>query len=95
MLAGAIDAASPGLEATVIASGVNFIVNANWQLLSRLYEHISVLITTNMDFPDVVERLRQSDRAVVAASPDESAARLAADSKTWRAVAKRLSLQPN
>ena len=45
--------------------------------------------------PDVVERLRQSDQAVVAAPPEESAARLAADSKTWGAVAKRLGLQPN
>ncbi|MGH8795708.1 MAG: Bug family tripartite tricarboxylate transporter substrate binding protein [Caldimonas sp.] len=45
--------------------------------------------------PDVVERLRQSDQAVIAASPEESAARLAADSKTWGAAAKRLGLQLN
>jgi tripartite-type tricarboxylate transporter receptor subunit TctC len=45
--------------------------------------------------PDVVERLRQSDQEVVAASPAESAARLAADSKTWGAVAKRIGLQPD
>jgi len=43
--------------------------------------------------PDLVERLRQSDQEVVAASPAESAARLAADAKTWGAVAKRIGLQ--
>jgi tripartite-type tricarboxylate transporter receptor subunit TctC len=43
--------------------------------------------------PDLVERLRQSDQEVVAASPADTAARLAADSKTWGAVAKRLGLQ--
>jgi tripartite-type tricarboxylate transporter receptor subunit TctC len=45
--------------------------------------------------PDVVERLRQSDQEVVAASPADTAARLAADAKTWGAVAKRIGLQPD
>lgn len=43
--------------------------------------------------PDVVEKLRASDQEVVAASPADSAARLAADAKTWGAVAKRIGLQ--
>jgi tripartite-type tricarboxylate transporter receptor subunit TctC len=43
--------------------------------------------------PDVVERLRQSDQEVVAASPTDTAARLAADSKTWGTVARRIGLQ--
>lgn len=43
---------------------------------------------------DVVERLRLSDQTVVAASPDDSAARLAADARTWGAVVKRIGLQP-
>lgn len=43
--------------------------------------------------PDVIERLRQSDQTVVADSPDASAARLAADSKTWGSVARRIGLQ--
>lgn len=42
---------------------------------------------------DVIERLRQSDQEVVAASPAETAARLAADSKTWGAVAARIGLR--
>ncbi len=45
--------------------------------------------------PDIVERLRQSDQEVVAASPADTAARLAADSKTWGVVAKRIGLQPD
>lgn len=42
--------------------------------------------------PDVVDKLRQSDQVVVAASPAQTAARLAEDSKTWGAVAKRIGL---
>ena len=45
--------------------------------------------------PDVAERLRQSDQEVVAASPTESTARLAADGRIWAAVAKRIGLQPD
>ncbi len=43
--------------------------------------------------PDVVERLRLSDQAVIADTPEASAARLAADFKTWGAVARRIGLQ--
>ena len=43
--------------------------------------------------PDVAERLRQSDQEVVAARPSESAARLAADSKAWAAVTRRIGLK--
>ena len=43
--------------------------------------------------PDVVERLRQTDQEVVAASLEDTAARLAADNKTWGAVAKKIGLQ--
>lgn len=47
---------------------------------------------TALKHPDVVERLRQSDQIVVAESPDDSTTRLAADSRTWGAVAKRVGL---
>lgn len=43
--------------------------------------------------PDVVEKLRLSDQEVVAATPAQSAARLAADSKTWGEVARRINLR--
>ena len=42
---------------------------------------------------DVVEKLRLSDQEVVAATPEQTAARLAADSKTWGEVAKRIGLR--
>lgn len=43
--------------------------------------------------PAVVERLRLSDQVVVADEPEASAARLAADFKTWGAVVRRIGLQ--
>jgi len=43
--------------------------------------------------PDVVERLRLSDQVVVADAPEQTAARLAADSKTWGDVARRIGLR--
>jgi tripartite-type tricarboxylate transporter receptor subunit TctC len=43
--------------------------------------------------PDMVERLRLTDQDVVAASPADSAKRIAADSQTWGAVAKKIGLQ--
>ena len=58
------------------------IVDAMFKALDEALKH-----------PDVVERLRQSDQAVVAESPEASAVRLAADSKTWGVVAKRIGLQ--
>ena len=43
--------------------------------------------------PDVVAKLRLSDQWVVAQGPEASAARLAADFKTWGAVVRRIGLQ--
>jgi tripartite-type tricarboxylate transporter receptor subunit TctC len=42
---------------------------------------------------DLIEKLRLSDQEVIAATPAQTAARLAADSKTWGEVAKRIGLQ--
>lgn len=42
---------------------------------------------------EVVAKLAQSDQEVVAAGPAAAAARLATDSKTWGAVARRINLQ--
>lgn len=82
------EAGHPGFDAT--CSLVPFapkgtpkaIVDAMFKALDEALKH-----------PDVIERLRQSDQAVVADSPDVSAARLAPDFKTWGAVAKRIGLQ--
>ena len=43
--------------------------------------------------PDVAEKLGQSDQEVLAASPADSAARLAADSQKWGEVARRINLR--
>jgi tripartite-type tricarboxylate transporter receptor subunit TctC len=43
--------------------------------------------------PDMVERLRQTDQEVIAATPEASAVRLKADAGTWGAVARRIGLQ--
>jgi len=48
---------------------------------------------TALRHPGVVERLHQSDQVVVADSPDDSATRLAADSRTWGDVARRIGLR--
>jgi tripartite-type tricarboxylate transporter receptor subunit TctC len=50
-------------------------------------------LTAALNQPDVVEKLRASDQAVVASTPAEAAARLSADSKAWGAVARRIGLR--
>ncbi|MFN0182351.1 MAG: Bug family tripartite tricarboxylate transporter substrate binding protein [Aquabacterium sp.] len=42
--------------------------------------------------PDVAEKLKASDQAVVASTPAQAAATLAADSKKWGEVARRIQL---
>ncbi len=43
--------------------------------------------------PDVVEKLRQSDQEVVAASPADTVTRLTNDSNKWGEVARRINLR--
>lgn len=50
-------------------------------------------LTKGLNSADVVEKLRLTDQEVVAATPSQTAQRLAADSKTWGAVAKRIGLR--
>jgi tripartite-type tricarboxylate transporter receptor subunit TctC len=50
-------------------------------------------LTKGLNSADVVEKLRLTDQEVVAATPAQTAQRLAADSKTWGAVAKRIGLR--
>jgi tripartite-type tricarboxylate transporter receptor subunit TctC len=42
--------------------------------------------------PDLIEKLRLSDQEVIAGSGAEAAQRLAADSKKWGDVARRIKL---
>jgi tripartite-type tricarboxylate transporter receptor subunit TctC len=50
-------------------------------------------MATALKNPEFVERLRQSDQEVIGAAPAETAARLAADSEKWGAVARRIQLR--
>ena len=50
-------------------------------------------LATALKSADVVEKLRLSDQEVIAATPAQTAARLAADSKTWSEVARRIGLR--
>jgi tripartite-type tricarboxylate transporter receptor subunit TctC len=59
----------------------------------QVVETMHAALAAALKEPDVTERLRQSDQEVIAASPADTAARLAADSKTWGTVAKRIGLQ--
>lgn len=45
-----------------------------------------------MKAPDVVEKLKAGDQTVVGSTPAQAAAQLAADSKKWGAVAKKIGL---
>ena len=42
--------------------------------------------------PDLVEKLKAGDQTVVGSTPADAAATLAADSKKWGAVARRIQL---
>ena len=60
---------------------------------AAVIETMTAAMSAALKQPDMVERLKLTDQEVVAASPADSAKRLAADSATWGAVAKRIGLQ--
>jgi tripartite-type tricarboxylate transporter receptor subunit TctC len=78
----------PGFEATF-----SLVLFAPRGTPRPLIDAMSKAFETALKQPDVVERLRQSDQAVVATSPDDTAMRIAADSTKWAAVVKRIGLQ--
>lgn len=80
----------PGFDATF-----SLVLFAPKGVPGPVIETMSKALRAALTQADGVERLRQSDQAVVASSPTEAAARLALDSKTWGAVVKRLGLQPD
>jgi tripartite-type tricarboxylate transporter receptor subunit TctC len=45
-----------------------------------------------LNAPDLVDKLKAGDQTVVGSTPGEAAATLAADSKKWGAVARRIQL---
>lgn len=78
----------PGFEATF-----SLILYAPKGTAGPVIDAMFKALDSALKQPDVVERLRQSDQAVVAASPDDTATRLSSDSKKWAAVVKRIGLQ--
>lgn len=81
------EAGFPGYEATF--SLVLFAPrNTPQPIVQAMHDAMAAALKT----PDVVEKLRQSDQDVIAADPAQSAAQLAADSKKWSEVAKRIGL---
>lgn len=82
------EAGYPGFDATF-----SLVLYAPKGMPKPIVDTMFKALDTALKDPAVVERLRQSDQAVVADSPADSAARLAADAKTWGAVVKRIGLQ--
>ena len=82
------EAGYPGFDATF-----SLVLFAPKGMPKAIVDAMSKALDEALKHPDVVERLRQSDQAVVAESPEASAARLTADARTWGVVAKRIGLQ--
>ncbi|MEO8058256.1 MAG: tripartite tricarboxylate transporter substrate binding protein [Burkholderiales bacterium] len=84
------EAGYPGFDATF-----SLVLFAPKGTPKSIVDTMSKALDAALKQPDVIERLRLSDQTVVAASPEDSAARIAADTKTWGAVVKRIGLQPD
>lgn len=82
------EAGYPGFDATF-----SLVLFAPKGMPKAIVDEMFKALDNALKQPDLIERLRQSDQAVVADSPEASVARLAADSKTWGVVAKRIGLQ--
>jgi len=82
------EAGYPGFDASF-----SLVLYAPKGMPRPIVEAMSKALGEALQQPDVAERLRRSDQAVVAEGPEASAARLAADFKTWGAVARRIGLQ--
>ena len=82
------EAGFPGFDATF-----SLVLYAPRGVPRPVIEQMHAALAAALRHPEVVERLRVSDQEVVAASPADTAARVAADSKTWGAVARKIGLQ--
>ena len=78
----------PGFDATF-----SLVLFAPRGVPGPVIEAMHAALAAALRTPEVVERLRASDQEVLAATPEASAARLAADFKTWGGVARRIGLQ--
>ncbi|MEO8527008.1 MAG: tripartite tricarboxylate transporter substrate binding protein [Caldimonas sp.] len=78
----------PGFDATF-----SLVLFAPRGVPAAIVDKMQASLAAALNQPDVAERLRQTDQQVVADPPAASASRLAADSKTWGAVAQKIGLQ--
>lgn len=78
----------PGFDATF-----SLVLFAPKGVPAAIVDKMQAALAAALKQPDVVERLRQTDQQVVADPPAASASRLAADSKTWGTVARKIGLQ--
>ncbi len=82
------EAGFPGFDATF-----SLVLHAPKGTPRPIVESMTKALGDALRQADVAERLRLSDQAVVADSPEATATRLAADFKTWGAVVRRIGLQ--
>ncbi|HXE47039.1 MAG TPA: tripartite tricarboxylate transporter substrate binding protein [Ramlibacter sp.] len=82
------EAGYPGFDATF-----SLVLFAPRGMSRSVIDAMHAALADALKQPDVVERLRQTDQEVIADSPEASAARLAADSRTWGSVARKIGLQ--
>ena len=82
------EAGYPGFDATF-----SLVLFAPRGMPRNVIDTMHAALAGALKQPDVVERLRQTDQEVIADSPEASAARLAADSRTWGSVARKIGLQ--
>jgi tripartite-type tricarboxylate transporter receptor subunit TctC len=82
------EAGYPGFDATF-----SLVLFAPRGMPRNVIDAMHAALAAALNQPDMVERLRQTDQEVIADSPEASAARLAADSRTWGEVARKIGLQ--
>ncbi len=82
------EAGYPGFDATF-----SLVLFAPRGIPRRVIDAMHAALTEALKQPGVAERLRQTDQEVIADSPEASAARLAADFRTWGSVARKIGLQ--
>lgn len=82
------EAGFPGYDATF-----SLVLFAPKGTPAPIVEAMHAAMAQALKSPDVIEKLRLSDQEVVAASPAQSQQRIAADSKTWGEVARRINLR--
>lgn len=82
------EAGYPGFDATF-----SLVLFAPRGIPRRVIDAMHAALTEALRQADMVERLRQTDQELIADSPEASAARLAADFRTWGSVARKIGLQ--